>query len=35
MASSVIKHIVHSDGNIAADTASIRNRMNMNYDSKR
>ena len=35
VASSVIKHTIHGDGNITDDVASIRNLMNMNYDIKR
>lgn len=35
VAGSVIKHTIHSDGNIADDAESIRNLMNMNYDIKR
>jgi len=35
VASSVIKHTIHGDGNITDDVVSIRNLMNMNYDIKR
>ena len=35
VASSVIKHTIHGDGNIIDDAESIRNLMNMNYDIKR
>ncbi|MBQ1466925.1 MAG: hypothetical protein IIZ27_00455 [Solobacterium sp.] len=35
VASSVIKHTIHGDGNIVDDAESIRNLMNMNYDIKR
>ncbi len=35
VASSVIKHTIHGDGNITDDAESIRNLMNMNYDIKR
>ena len=35
VASSVIKHAIHGDGNITDDVDSIRNLMNMNYDIKR
>ncbi len=35
VASSVIKHTIHGDGNITDDVESIRNLMNMNYDIKR
>ncbi len=35
VASSVIKHTIHGDGNITDDVQSIRNLMNMNYDIKR
>ncbi len=35
VASSVIKHTIHGDGNIIDDVESIRNLMNMNYDIKR
>ncbi len=35
VASSVIKHTIHGDGNITDDVNSIRNLMNMNYDIKR
>ena len=35
VASSVIKHTIHGDGNITDDVDSIRNLMNMNYDIKR
>ena len=35
VASSVIKHTIHGDGNIVDDVESIRNLMNMNYDIKR
>lgn len=35
VASSVIKHTIHGDGNITDDVSSIRNLMNMNYDIKR
>lgn len=35
VASSVIKHTIHGDGNITDDAASIHNLMNMNYDIKR
>ena len=35
VASSVIKHTIHGDGNIIDDAQSIRNLMNMNYDIKR
>lgn len=35
VASSVIKHTIHGDGNITDDVATIRNLMNMNYDIKR
>lgn len=35
VASSVIKHTIHGDGNITDDVTSIRNLMNMNYDIKR
>lgn len=35
VASSVIKHTIHGDGNITDDAATIRNLMNMNYDIKR
>ena len=34
VASSVIKHTIHGDGNITDDVDSIRNLMNMNYDIK-
>lgn len=35
VASSVIKHTIHGDGNITDDVESIRNLMNANYDIKR
>ena len=35
VASSVIKHTIHGDGNIVDDVNSIRNLMNANYDIKR
>ena len=35
VASSVLKHTIHGDGNITDDVDSIRNLMNMNYDIKR
>ena len=35
VASSVIKHTIHGDGNITDDVSTIRNLMNMNYDIKR
>ena len=35
VASSVIKHTIHGDGNITDDVQSIRNLMNMNFDIKR
>jgi 2-dehydro-3-deoxygluconokinase len=35
VASSVIKHTIHGDGNITDDVNSIRNLMNMNFDIKR
>ena len=35
VASSVIKHTLHGDGNITDDVDSIRNLMNMNYDIRR
>lgn len=35
VASSMIKHTIHGDGNIVDDVESIRNLMNMNYDIKR
>ena len=35
VASSVIKHTIHGDGNIIDDVESIRSLMNMNYDIKR
>ena len=35
VASSVIKHTIHGDGNITDDVESIRSLMNMNYDIKR
>lgn len=35
VASSVIKHTIHGDGNITDDVESIINLMNMNYDIKR
>ena len=35
VASSVIKHTIHGDGNIVDDVKSIRNLMNANYDIKR
>ena len=35
VASSVIKHTIHGDGNITDDVESIKNLMNMNYDIKR
>ena len=35
VASSVIKHTIHGDGNITDDAEVIRNLMNMNYDIKR
>ncbi|WP_251391442.1 sugar kinase [Mediterraneibacter agrestimuris] len=35
VASSVIKHTIHGDGNITDDVTTIRNLMNMNYDIKR
>ena len=35
VASSVIKHTIHGDGNITDDVESIRNLMNMNCDIKR
>ena len=35
VASSVIRHTIHGDGNITDDVDSIRNLMNMNYDIKR
>ena len=35
VASSVIKHTIHGDGNITDDAESIRNLMNMNYDIER
>jgi len=35
VASSVIKHTIHGDGNITDDVDTIRNLMNMNYDIKR
>ncbi len=35
VASSVINHTIHGDGNITDDVESIRNLMNMNYDIKR
>ncbi len=35
VASSVIKHTIHGDGNIVDDVESIKNLMNMNYDIKR
>ena len=35
VASSVMKHTIHGDGNITDDVDSIRNLMNMNYDIKR
>ncbi len=35
VASSVIKHTIHGDGNITDDVDSIKNLMNMNYDIKR
>ena len=35
VASSVIKHTIHGDGNITDDVDSIVNLMNMNYDIKR
>ena len=35
VASSVIKHTIHGDGNITDDADAIRNLMNMNYDIKR
>ena len=34
VASSVIKHTIHGDGNITDDAEVIRNLMNMNYDIK-
>ena len=35
VASSVIKHTIHGDGNITDDVDTIRNLMNMNYNIKR
>ena len=35
VASSVIKHTIHGDGNITDDAETIRNLMNMNYDIRR
>lgn len=35
VASSVIKHTIHGDGNITDDVGSIRDLMNMNYDIRR
>ena len=35
VASSVIKHTIHGDGNITDDAETIRNLMNMNFDIKR
>ena len=35
VASSVIKHTIHGDGNITDDAESIRNLMNLNFDIKR
>ena len=35
VASSVIKHTIHGDGNITDDVESIQSIMNMNYDIKR
>lgn len=35
VASSVIKHTIHGDGNITDDVESIQSLMNMNYDIKR
>ena len=35
VASSVIKHTIHGDGNITDDAESIRSIMNMNYDIRR
>ena len=35
VASSVIKHTIHGDGNITDDVDSIRNLVNMNYDIRR
>lgn len=35
VASSVIKHTIHGDGNITDDVQSIRNLMDMSYDIKR
>ncbi len=35
VASSVIKHTIHGDGNITDDVAAIRSLMDMNYDIKR
>ena len=35
VASSVIKHTIHGDGNITDDVSTIQNLMNMNYDIKR
>ena len=35
VASSVIKHTIHGDGNITDDVESIQSIMNMSYDIKR
>ena len=35
VASSVIKHTIHGDGNITDDVESIQSLMNMSYDIKR
>ena len=35
VASSVIKHTIHGDGNITDDVQAIRNLMDMSYDIKR
>lgn len=35
VASSVIKHTIHGDGNITDDVQTIKNLMNMNYDIRR
>lgn len=35
VASSVIKHTIRGDANITDDESTIRDLMNMNYDSKR
>ena len=35
VASSVIKHTIHGDGNITDDAGTIKNLMNRNYDIRR